>query len=259
MKTRVIFATFISVLTISCLTKTQNSDNASTSKTKEIKQSENKLPDSLQVKMNSTNLYIVSDATEADFITAQKEYKTNLIADTLKYSKKDNCLRLPISNNSTTEVSYCDTLLDVPEDPEYRRYRYVGHYSDINYYVVESTLYEDYSCDLININTGKKTTISGVPKLSPSNKYLANIIGMGGFGDTPFGFEIYKINEKTRSISKTKGIEQKVDEFKWYPLDFVWSGDKSLIIKIISPKSKDYTDMNLERTKQAVYKKIDLK
>jgi|GEM_PF-4938838 len=82
---------------------------------------------------------------------------------------------------------------------------------------------------------------------------------MGGYGDIPFGFEIYRISEKTKLISKTNGIEQKVDEFNWYPLDFVWSGDKSLIIKIISPKSNDYKNMNFEKTKQAVYKKIDLK
>ena len=259
MRTTIIFATFISVLTISCSTKTQNSDNASTSKTEGIKQSENMLPDSLQVTINSTNLYIVSDATEADFIAAQKEYKTNLIADTLNYSKKDNCLRLPISNNSTKAVSYCDTLLDAEDNPDYRRYSYRGYFPTIHYYLVECLLYENYSCDLVNLNTGSVTTISGVPKLSPNNKFLANIIGMGGFGDIPFGFEIYKIDEKNKSISKTKGIEQEVDEFNWYPLDFVWSGDKSLIIKIISPKSKDYTDMNLERTKQAIYKKIDLK
>jgi len=110
----------MSVLTISCSNKTPNSDNTSTPNTEDSIPIENKLSDSLQVTINSTNLYEVTDATEADFIKAQTEYKASLITDTLKYPKKNNCLTLPISDNSTKAVSYCDTLLEADDNPDYR-------------------------------------------------------------------------------------------------------------------------------------------
>lgn len=259
MRTTVILAIIISALSISCSTKTQNSDNPSVSKAQGIQQSENKIPDSLKVQLKSTDLYIVTDVTEADFTRAQKEYKTGLIADTLKYPKKNNCLKLPISNGLTTEISFCDSLLDADENPEGRHYSYKGHFSTINYYLVECVFYENYTCDIINMKTGKSITISGIPQLSPNSKYIAEIIAIGGYGDVPIGFEICKFNEKTKSFFMTKGIEQKVDDVNWYPLDFVWTSDNSLIIKIISTKSNDYKNYKLKTTKDAVYKKIDLR
>jgi len=218
------------------------------------KQLQSVLPDSLKVNIKSTNLYDVEEATSTDFINAEKKYNSHFIEDTLKIKKQNSVLILPLTNNKN--VVYKDTLTPESENIDYRIYFYLGHYPDIEYYLVGYGAYEDAETYLVDMNTGKENIIGGVPKISPQQDYLININEMGGMGDEPIGYQIWKFNKTERSF--TKIIE--FDQFEWYPIDFTWENDKTIIIKIISFNSKDYKNgENYKNSKDCVYKRLKLK
>jgi len=225
-----------------------------TSNNNKERQQQSDLSDSLMVDIKSTNLFDVEDATITDFSNAEKKYNSNFISDTLNYKKQSNKLILPISNNKT--VIYIDTLSPESESTDYRIYNYLGHYPEIGYYLIEAGFYEYASFYLIDMNTGKETEILGFPKFSSQQNYLININEMGGMGDEPIGYQIWKFNKKEKSFIKIVEFNQ----FEWYPIDFVWENDKSVIIKVISFKSKDYIDgINYKNSNDCVYKRLKLK
>lgn len=287
MKTTVILATILSMLIIVSFSKAEIRENVSISKLEEIELSENLLPESLKVTINSTNSYVVSDATKRDFIEAQKVYKNNLITDTLKYLKNNGCFKLPISNTLEPGISYCDNSNDnnteiegliyidglyyTEIDGEYIHiegdfgntdfieYKYLGHFPTIKHYLVKCRDYESLWYDLIDMNSGEKIQPNNIPMISPKGQYIVNIVQSSGYADLTFGFDIYKFDEKSQLITEVEGIRLKPEEETWYPIDFVWYSDKSLIIKVISQKSEDYINYNYENPKHAIYKKVEFR
>ncbi|QHL88475.1 hypothetical protein GU926_13960 [Nibribacter ruber] len=198
-------------------------------------------------------MFKVEDASETEFNKAKKERGSDLIQDTLKIRKNNNQLHLSLSNASTKEVVLKDTLADIFDNSDFRRYTYLGQFPKINQYLIENHLYEDYKCLLINKKSGKITQIGGRPSLSPDGTYLININAAGGMGDEPIGFQIWEIKPDASLIKKI----YEFDQFEWYPLDCTWQNDRTAIIKIISMKSPDYPNMYEKKSsKDFMYKKL---
>ncbi len=224
----------------------------------------NKFPDSLKVDIKSNNLYFIEDANETDFENALKKYCSHFTKDTLNYIKTDSLMKLPIENGKF--VSFRDTLSWENEDIDARFYRYLGNYPEIGYYLVEGKYYENYSCILINKKSGSKKYLGGIPKISPTQNFLLNINEIGGMGDEPIGFQIWKSNKNKSNwilMDKSNNLAWQTDDKSvktpWYPLDFIWEADKIAIMKLISLKSNDYKNNNYKDSRECVYKRLTIK
>ncbi|MEI7595284.1 MAG: hypothetical protein WCK02_06005 [Bacteroidota bacterium] len=212
------------------------------------------IPDSLKVTIISTKNYSVEDVSAKDFDEAVKNYDAKFVYDTLKYPKTNGVIMLPISNEKYRFLK--DTLEQDPEFGDYRVYKYLGHFTDINSYLVLGGFYEYLEYYLIKINSGKIDTIFGLPKISPKNKYIMTINEMGGMGDELIGFHIWKIENDRIDFIVTVDSET----MGWYPVDFIWDNNGNIIIKVISTKSNDYKNYNkIKQSKDCIYKRLILK
>ena len=222
------------------------------------------IPDSLKVEIESNAYYIIKEASKNDFENALRKFVTHFVSDSLNFIKKDSILTLPILNRNN--VTFKDTLNWENEEIDSRLYRYIGNYPGINFYLVECKYYENYSCYLINKITGEITDIEGIPKISPKQDYLINIIEMGGMADIPIGFQIWKRNLHSNTwnlVDRSNNLAWLTDDetikTSWYPVDFIWESDKVAILKVISFKSNDFKNNNFKDSNDCIYKKLIIK
>lgn len=195
-----------------------------TTKTTETKVNESKtLEESLET-------FSITNVSSEDFFKAKKIYKDKIIEDTINIIKKNGIIELPLHRpHYPPSVFFTDTLVENGEE-EYREYHYIGHYPNLNLYLVAGSFWEHYECYLVNKETGKITVVWTDPKISPSSEYLANLSMSYGLEGIPNGVQIWKFDKTEKELSKILELDQQI----WAPDDFVWETENTLILKVVS-------------------------
>lgn len=194
----------------------------------------------------------MTKTTLEDFIKAKKSYKDKFIKDTLNIIKINGFTELPLNKpHYPSLVTFRDTLVGIGETEE-REYNYLGHFPDLDNYLVSGTFWEYDECYLIDKETGGQTTTWNRPFLSPTSKYFANLSLPYGLEGLPNGIQIWKV-ESQNYLSKYLELDQQI----WAPEDFVWETDYSLILKVAGvdkymnengkPNEKDFYYLRLRR------------
>jgi hypothetical protein len=130
-------------------------------------------------------------------------------------------------------------------------YTYLGQFPSLNYYLVNGQFYEKTEYYFINQLNGKSTKLAGFPIVSENNLYLANTNEMGGLMDEKFGFQIHKLHAKTPYLIEI------LNDFKWYPLDFTWDKDNTLLVKIIDCSHKDFISGKFQQSKNCTFLRLE--
>ncbi|MCU0421438.1 MAG: hypothetical protein MUC81_01410 [Bacteroidia bacterium] len=178
---------------------------------------------------DSSQTFSISKATIEDFSKAKSTYKDKFIQDTFAIRKVNGGVtELPLNRpHYPPSVIFKDTLVGIGETEE-REYHYLGHFPDLDNYLVSGSFWEHYECYLINKETGSQTTTWNRQYLSPNSKYFANLSLTYGLEGLPNGIQIWKV-EDNNYLSKYLELDQQI----WVPDDFVWETDNSLILKVI--------------------------
>jgi len=186
----------------------------------------------LRGQTDTNQTFSITKSSLKDYVKAVKTYKDQLIQDTVMFKKENGILELPlIQPHYPPSVIFTDTLIEDEEAFEGREYNYLGQYKKIGFFLVEGRFYEHYECYLIDKRIGIVTIIWDKPKLSPSSKYFANISKLQIFDGVPSGIQIWKI-DTSHNVELSKYLE--LDQRIWFPIDFVWETDNSLILKVVS-------------------------
>jgi hypothetical protein len=176
---------------------------------------------------DSLQTFSMTKTTLEDFITAKEIYKDKFIQDTLNIRKINGITELPLNRlQYPPSVIFKDTLVGIGETEE-REYYYLGHFPDLDNYLVSGTFWEYDECYLVDKETGGQTSTWNRPFLSPTSKYFANLSLPYGLEGLPNGIQIWKV-ENQNYLSKYLELDQQI----WVPEDFVWETDNSLILKV---------------------------
>jgi hypothetical protein len=201
---------------------------------------------------DSSQTFSITKATIEDFTKAKNNYKDKFIQDTLNVRKVNGVTEVPLNRpHYPPSVVFKDTLVGVGETEE-REYHYLGHFPDIDNYLVSGTFWEHYECYLIDKETGNKTTTWNRPYLSPASEYYANLSLPYGLEGVPNGIQIWKVKTANQNnLIKYLELDQQI----WVPDDFVWETNNSLILKVASvdkylnengqPNEKDFYYLRL--------------
>ena len=200
---------------------------------------------------DSLQTFSITKTTIENFTKAKKIYKDKFIQDTLNIKKVNGVTEVPLHRpHYPPSVNFKDTLVGIGETEE-REYHYLGHFPDLDNYLVSGTFWEHYECYLIDKETGSKTTTWSRPYLSPTSKYFANLSLPYGLEGLPNGIQIWNI-ENQNYLSKYFELDQQI----WVPDDFVWETDNSLILKVATvdkylnengqPNEKDFYYLRLQ-------------
>ncbi len=189
---------------------------------------DNGLVDSEQLTLtDSTQNFSISKATIEDYTKAKNNYKDKFIEDTLNIIKVNGVTEIPLNRpHYPPFVIFKDTLVGIGETEE-REYQYLGHFPDLDNYLVSGTFWEHYECYLIDKETGDITTTWNRPFLSPNSKYFANLSMAYGLEGVPNGIQIWKVGSQN-NLSKYLELDQQV----WVAEEFFWETDNSLILKV---------------------------
>lgn len=178
---------------------------------------------------DSLEIFSMTIATHEEFSKAKNKYKDQLVQDTLKMTKKNGVIVLPLQDPFySPSVIFTDTLGFGEE--ERREYHYLGQYPDLNLYLVAGSFWEHYECYLVNKEMGNTTVLWNNPKISPSSEYLANLSMPYGLEGIPNGIQIWKYDKAYKAFIKIFELDQQI----WAPEDFVWENETTLIMKVIS-------------------------
>lgn len=180
-------------------------------------------------KLNSSNSenISISIATRVDFKKAKNNYKDQLIEDTLQITKINGVITLPMRKTEIPSIIFTDSLVD---GEELREFDYLGHYPNLDMYLVSGSFWEHYECYLVNKKTGEISVIWNEPIISPSSEYLANLSLPYGLEGVPNGTQIWKYNQNEKKLTNWLEIDQQV----WAPEDVVWETEKTLLLKVFS-------------------------
>jgi hypothetical protein len=201
---------------------------------------------------DSSQTFSITKATAEDFTKAKKKYKDKFIQDTLNVKKVNGLIELPLKGpHYPPSINFKDTLVGIGETEE-REYHYLGHYPDLDNYLVSGTFWEHNEYYLVDKETGRKTTTWNRPFLSPASEYYANLSLAYGLEGVPNGIQIWKVETANQNyLSKYLELDQQI----WVPDDFVWETNNSLILKVASvdkylnenrqPNEKDFYYLRL--------------
>lgn len=180
---------------------------------------------------DSSQSFSILKATIADFTKAKNSYKNKFIQDTLNVRKVNGVTEVHLHRpHYPPSVIFKDTLVGFGETEE-RQYHYLGHFPDLDNYLVLGTFWEHYECYLIDKENGSKTTTWNRPFISPSSRYFANLSMAYGLEGIPNGIQIWKVETSNQNyLSKYLELDQQI----WAPDDLVWETDNSLILKVVS-------------------------
>ena len=175
---------------------------------------------------NSNNISI-SFATREEFKKAKNHYKDQLIEDTLQIMKINGVITLPIRKTEIPSIIFTDSLVD---GEEHREFDYLGHYPNLDMYLVSGSFWEHYECYLVNKKTGEISVIWNEPIISPSSEYLANLSLPYGLEGVPNGIQIWKYNQNEKKLTNWLELDQQI----WAPEDLVWENDQTILLKVFS-------------------------
>ena len=192
----------------------------------------------------------VYTSNEVEFNRAKKNFKNSFDADTSSIKKKKNQLILRLKNGR--KIAFQDKIKSEEIlQTEDSTYTYLGQFPGLNYYLVKGQFYENTEYYFINQLNGKSTKLAGFPIVSENNLYLANINEMGGFMDEKFGFQIHKLH------SSTPYLIEILNDFKWYPIDFTWDKDNTLLVKIIDCTHNDFISGKFQQSKNCIFLRLE--
>lgn len=182
------------------------------------------------VSEDSLLTFSITKATIEDFTEAKNIYNNQFVHDTLNVSKVNGVIEIPLHRpHYPPSVVFKDTLVDIGETEE-KVYQYLGHFPDLDYYLVSGTFWEHYECYLINKETGRKTTTWNRPFLSPKSTYFANLSMPYGLEGIPNGLQVWKFDKSQQEVNKIFELDQQF----WAPEDFVWENEVTIILKVVS-------------------------
>jgi hypothetical protein len=203
---------------------------------------------------DSLQTFSFTKTTIEDFTKAKINYNDKFVQDSLIIKKVNGIIELPLHRpHYPPSVVFKDTLVDIGETEE-RVFQYLGHFPDLDYYLVSGTFWEHYECYLISKETGRKTTTWNRPFLSPTSKYFANLSVPYGLEGVPNGVQIWNI-ERSYQIYLSSYFE--LNQQIWVPVDFVWETDNSLILKV-SAVDKYLTENGQPNYTDFYYLKLNL-
>lgn len=225
MKSFPLFLVFLLLISACGETSNSRSKNAKTSvaKTKDTQENTaNAIGTTVPYTTSNTlSLFSKEKASKADFDQAKANYSDTFIHDTLNIRKNAGVLKLKTGRGWKPYVIFTDTLAGTDDD-SIREYKYLGHYKEINHYLVGGLFWEHYECYLIDKAKGKITTTWERPFISPDKQYLANLSMAYGLEGIPNGIQIWKVthhpNNQLEPITIEKFIE--IDQQIWAPYDF---------------------------------------
>jgi hypothetical protein len=186
---------------------------------------------------DSLQTFSMTKTTLEEFIKAKKIYKDKFIQDTLNIRKINGITELPLNQpHYPKSIIFKDTLVGIGETDE-RQYNYLGHFPNLDNYLVSGSFWEFDECYLIDKETGGQTSTWNRPFLSPTSKYFANLSLPYGLEGLPNGIQIWKI-ENNNYLSKYLELDQQI----WVPDDFVWERDYKIILKVAAVEK--YLNLN---------------
>lgn len=200
--------------------------------------------------IQTTNDFNVYASCEVEFNKAKKSFKNSFDTDTSNIKKQKNQLILRLKNGR--KIAFKDKIkIEEFLQTEDSAYTYLGQFPGLNHYLVKGQFYENTEYYFINQLNGKSTKLAGFPIVSENNLYLANTNEMGGFMDEKFGFQIHKLHSTTPYLVKI------LNDFKWYPLDFTWDKDNTLLVKIIDCTHKDFISGKFQQSKNCIFLRLE--
>lgn len=225
-------------------------DSKNITKTQECKL--NKRISSNNELIKPSEQFDIYKSNREEFQNAKKRYNSNFITDTNFILKINNQFKLKYKNGKSEIFKDVLNIGDSMAALE-THYFYLGRFPTIDHYLVFGKFYEFAEYYFINKSTGKKQTISGKPKLSTNNKFLANKNEIGGYGDELFGFQIH-------TIFKDKITTFEIyNDFIWYPIDFVWDIDNTLIVQLLNCKNPDFQNGIYDKSKDCEFLRLKFK
>jgi len=198
----------------------------------------------------ATNDFNVYASSEVEFNKAKKNFKNSFDADTSNIKKKKNQLILRLKNGR--KIAFQDKIKSEEFlQTEDSIYTYLGQFPSLNLYLAKGQFYENTEYYFINKSNGKSTKLAGFPIVSENNLHLANTNEVGGFADEKFGFQIHKLHATTHYLIEI------LNDFKWYPLDFTWDKDNTLLVKIIDCTRKDFISGKFQQSKNCIFLRLE--
>lgn len=201
---------------------------------------------------DTSKQFSITNATADDFTKAENKYKDKILYDTTTIRKKGNTIKLSTDNGGLTLT---DTLVETDETA-IREYQYYGQFPSISCYIIYEQYYEGSQYILVNKHSGKQTVIWNKPKLSPSDKFVANLSLMLGMEGIPNGMQIWSIDKNDHTVNKFIEIDQQ----NWAPYNFYWETDSSLIINVNEASVEKFYDSNGDlNTKDSYFLRLTIK
>ena len=174
---------------------------------------------------DTSSLYSLSNATGDEFSKAEINFKDKILYDSTNLHKNAGTIKMQTDSKTKPFVTFTDTLPNTDET-EIRDYQYFGQFPEIGVYVVHLDYYEGSEYILVHKSTGIQTSVWNKPKLSPSNKFIANLSPAYGMEGVPNGIQIWKVSKDRKATSKHIEIDQLV----WVPYEFYWETDNTLVL-----------------------------
>jgi hypothetical protein len=178
---------------------------------------------------DTSSLFSLSNVTADEFSKAKNSFKDKILYDSTTLRKKSDTLKIPTDNKIKPFVIFTDTLPNTDET-EIRDYQYFGQFPEIGVYIAHLDYYEGSEFILIDKHTGMQTSVWNKPKLSPNDKFIANLSPSYGMEGVPNGIQVWRVNKNGQRISKYIEIDQLV----WVPYDFYWETESSLVLHVNS-------------------------
>ncbi|MBK7669436.1 MAG: hypothetical protein IPJ32_20085 [Sphingobacteriaceae bacterium] len=170
------------------------------------------------------NLLAITDTTEEVFnslfnFKPDTSERNNIARDSKFISRNGDTLFLKLDNGTFKKLVSDKDM----ESDNFADYEYIGKINPINYYLVFIAYFESFEYLMINTKTGKETFISGIPAISPNNKYLAASSCDLQAGFVLNGIEMYDIESDSLKLNWRRVLN------KWGANELVWLSNHTLI------------------------------
>lgn len=185
------------------------------------------------------NLICISDTSKAVFqsftgkIKADTNELNQLNANKELVKRSGDTLIFTLGGGKTKKI--ISTHYTEGTD-EFYDYKYLGRLKSVNYHLIFVQMYEAFSYLLINAQSGKETTLCGLPTVSPNKKYLA-----ASSFDLQAGFVFNSIEMFDIAVDSLTPVWSR-ELSKWGADNLVWINDHELVAE----------QMQLDSTQNAV-------
>ncbi|MBD0259673.1 MAG: hypothetical protein ICV83_28465 [Cytophagales bacterium] len=177
--------------------------------------------------------YTIMSATQQAYNQAIQHQTDPVLYDTMAHEKQDGVIRLPLTDPNKPSASFADTLTGT-DDTAIRTYLYLGQLPSIGQYIVGGGFWEHSEAYLVDQHTGAVTMLWGIPVLSPSGKFVANLSMPYGLEGEPNGIQVWRVGNGKRNEGKVLAKMIEIDQQAWIPEELVWESDTAFLIKTTS-------------------------